>query len=122
MTLIELLYFVAMIAIGIFFGKAMYPIGGFWLATPGFIAGVLLIPFLTFAYDRYRRWAYLGDKPMPDCSCGSTEYVYENIEGKYPLVCQQCRAIYEKRRDQVFVFENGAKIPYKRLVKHQGWV
>src|ERR1051326_1348618 len=111
-----------MIAIGTCLAMALYPVGGIWLAVLGFIAGVLLIPSLFFAHNRYRRWAYLGDKWMPGCSCGNAEYKYEKIGKEYRYVCQQCGANYEKRGDAVSVFENGVKKPYKRLMKHQGWV
>lgn len=122
MNLIELLFFLAMLALGACLAKALYPVGGAWLAVPGFIAGVLLIPSLFFAYNRYRRWAYLGDKWMPDCSCGGSEYELEKFGEEYRWVCQQCRANYEKRGEEVSVFEGDVKRPYKRLMKHQGWV
>jgi hypothetical protein len=122
MNLFELLFFVVSIAIGICLARALYPIGGIWLSVPGFIAGALFIPSLFFAYLRYRRWAYLGDKWMPDCSCGSAEYKYERIEEQYRLICQQCGASYEKHGNKVSVIENGIRKPYKRLMKYQGWV
>ena len=122
MTLFDLIFFVTMILIGVGLAKVLYPIGGFWLGIPGFVAGVLLIPSMFFAYNRYRRWAYLGDKWMPDCSCGSAKYKVEKVGEEYHHVCQGCRTSYEKCRDQVSVFENGVKKPYKRLVKHQGWI
>ncbi len=101
MTLIEMLLFIAMIALGVCLAKALYPIGEFWLAVPGFIVGMLLIPSLFFVHHRYRRWAYLGDKLMPDCSCGGEEYKYEKTEEEYHLLCQRCRTRYEKRKDEV---------------------
>jgi hypothetical protein len=122
MTLIELLVPILMIALGACAAKALYPMGGLWLAIPGFLAGILLIPLIGFIHNRYRRWAYLGDKWMPECSCGSSEYKYERVGEEYHLLCQQCRKRYEKRREQVSVYEEGQKRPYKRLVKHQGWV
>jgi hypothetical protein len=122
MTLIELLVFILMITLGTSAAKALYPMGGFWLAVPGFIAGVFLIPSIGFIHNRYRRWAYLGDKWMPECSCGSSNYKYERVGDEYHLLCQQCKKRYEKRREQVLVYEDGQTRPYKRLVKHQGWI
>jgi hypothetical protein len=119
---IELLFFVAMTAIGTVSARALYQVGGTWLAIPGFLAGFALIPSMFLARGRYRRWAYRGDKWMPECSCGSSAFKYQKIGLDYHLLCQGCATRYEKRRGEVWVFENGAKKPYKRLVKHQGWI
>ncbi len=122
MNLIELLLFLAMIAIGGALAWVLYPVGGLWLAVPGFLVGLLLIPSIFFTYHCYRTWAYRRDHPMPDCSCGSREYKYEKVSEEYHLLCQRCKTRYERRHDEVSVFENGLMKPYKKLVKHQGWV
>ncbi len=103
MTLIELIIFIAMIATGTFLARAIYPIGGLWLAVPGFIAGVALIPSMFFAHDRYRRWIYRGDKWMPECSCGNSVFKYEKIGDEYHLLCRRCKTRYEKHRGEVWV-------------------
>jgi len=72
-TLIELIVLLAMISIGALLARALYPIGGLWLSILRFIAGVALIPSIFLAHNRYRRWAYRGDKWMPECSCGTFE-------------------------------------------------
>ncbi len=77
---------------------------------------------MAIAYVRYRRWIYLGDKEMPDCSCGSSDFRYHNVGADYYLLCQKCNTRYEKRRDSVWVFEGGERKPYKQLVRHRGWV
>lgn len=59
---------------------------------------------------------------MPECSCGNSAFKYEKVGEEYHLLCTGCRTRYEKRRDEVSVFENGVKKPYMRLVKHQGWI
>jgi hypothetical protein len=112
----------AMIALGALVGWAVYPLGWLWLAVPGFVLGVLVIPSILFAHQRYRKWAYVGDHYMPDCSCGSGEYFYEKVGEEFHLLCQGCKTRYEKRLDEVSVFENGEKRPYKKLEKHRGWV
>jgi hypothetical protein len=122
MTLIELLTLLLMLGIGVGAAHALFPVGGLPLAIPGFIAGVALIPLTAFAYDRYRKWAYLGDKWMPDCSCGSADFKYERVGAEHHLLCQRCRTRYEVRRGSAFVFDGSVKKPYKRLVKHQGWI
>jgi len=122
MTLIELFVFIVMISLGYNSAKLFYHIGGLWLAIPGFIAGVALIPFSLFLYDRYRKWAYRGDAWMPDCSCGSSKFKFEKVGTEYHLLCQGCRMRYQKRRNDVSIFENGVTRPYKRLVKYKGWI
>src|SRR5882724_1201611 len=42
-----------------------------------------------------------------ECSCGSSAFRYEKVGEKYHLLCQGCRTRYEKRREEVSVFENG---------------
>ena len=121
MTLIELTFFVVMILIGIGSSKIFYSLGGYWLGVPGFFFGVLIIPGIMFAHAKYRKWAYLGDKWMPDCKCGSAEFVYEMVAGRVQLFCKKCRTRYQKQKDQVFIFVNETRQPYAKLVKHQGW-
>jgi hypothetical protein len=121
-TLITMLIFILMTTIGYWCAKLLYPIGGEWLALAGAIGGFLGIPLCFAGHGMYRRWAYLGDKHMPDCSCGGTEFKVEKLEGDYYLLCQKCRRRYEKQNDRVMVYESGEKRLYKRLVKHQGWV
>ncbi len=122
MNTFELITFLLMIGLGIALANVLYSVSGFWLALLGFVAGALLIPAIIFAHGRYRKWAYMGDKWMPECRCGSATYKYEKLEGKFRLVCQHCRTSYEKRKGEVFVLENDLVIPYKRLVKHRGWI
>ena len=122
MTLIELLFFVVMISIGVTLAKWLYPVGGFWLAVPGFILGVLLIPALLLAHEKYRKWAYLGDKWMPPCTCGNEDYKVEKRNDDFYTVCQRCGAMYDKRKSQVFVVSDGQKKLHKTLVKHKGWI
>lgn len=120
-TLIELLFFLVMIALGFGLAKASYAVGGMWLAVPSFIIGVALIPFALFLHVRYRKWAYVGDKFLPPCRCGSDKLKYEKVGTEYHLLCQNCRTRYERQRDEVFVYDNGGRKPYKRLVKWKGW-
>ncbi len=123
MTLIELIVFIIMLSIGGFIAGVLKPIGGLWLAIPGFIAGVLLIPGLSFAYERYRKWAYCRDEFMPPCSCGSKEFKVEVIgEKEFHEVCQSCRRHYDRRRDEVHTFDGETRVPYMHLVKHKGWI
>jgi hypothetical protein len=123
MTLIELIIFIILLAIGGFSAWFLRPIGGWWLAIAGFIAGVMLIPGLFFAYDRYRVWAYSGDESMPPCSCGSKEFKVEFVgENEFHEVCQTCRRHYDKRKDKVYTFTEKNRVPYMRLVKHKGWI
>jgi hypothetical protein len=102
-------------------GRTLYP-HGMLLAILGFILGVSIIPAIFVGYFRYRRWAYCGDKSMPECSCGSSVFKHLKVGAEYHLLCQQCKTRYEQRRDEVWIFEDGVKKPYKRLVNHQGWV
>ena len=122
MTLIELVVFLLMLGIGGKVAAILLPIGGLWLAIAGFVAGTLFLPFLFFLHTEYRKWAYRGDKSMPDCSCGSSDYKYQMFGAEMRVVCQHCGAHYEKKRHEVSVFENDEKKPFKRLVKHQGWI
>jgi len=122
MTLIELIFFIVMIALGVWSATVLYPIGGLWLAIPGFAFGFLFIPGIWYGHAKYREWAYLGDKDMPDCLCGDAEFRYVKVGEESQLLCQQCRTRYERRRDQTWVYEGNEKKPYKRLVKHEGWV
>ena len=123
MTLIELIVFIIMLAIGGFVAGILRPVGGLWLAIPGFIAGVLLIPGLSVGYERYRKWAYRGDEWMPPCSCGSTEFEMVAVASKdYHTVCQSCRKHYDKHKDKVHAFEGEERVPYMHLVKHKGWI
>lgn len=122
MTLIELLVLLLMVAMGVVIARTLYPIAGMFLAIPGFIAGVMLIPAVIFGYVKYRRRTYCGDKPMPECACGSTAFRYEKIGNGNHLLCRGCRTRYQKRRNVVWVFEGGEKKLYKTLVKHRGWV
>jgi len=66
MNLIELIFFIVMIALGVFSVTVLYPIGGLWLAIPGFFFGFLLIPGMAYGYAKYREWANHGDKVTPD--------------------------------------------------------
>jgi hypothetical protein len=120
-TLIELLSFLVCVSIGAITSIAVYHIGGFWLAIPGFILGFLSIPFLAFSYNRYRKWVYLGDTWMPDCSCGSNKFKYEKIGDEYHLLCQECGAKYKRERHIIWIYENNEKRIYKRMVKFKGW-
>jgi hypothetical protein len=121
-TLIELIVFVAMIALGFLLGRAMYHLGGLWLGTAGFVVGVALVPSAFFVYLKCRHWAYRGDAVMPDCSCGGSAFRVQKVGDEYHLLCQQCKTRYEKNDSEVWVVENGVRRPYKRLVKWQGWV
>jgi hypothetical protein len=121
MSAIELLAFVAMIALGVLLGRAMYP-QGILPAILGFVVGVAIIPSIVKSYFTYRRWLYVGDKSMPDCLCGTSVFKYEKVGAEYHLLCQHCKTRYEKRLGDVWVFDGGEKKPYKRLVKHKGWV
>src|SRR5689334_11931854 len=111
-----------MIAIGTVAARALYPVGGLCLALPGFTAGFALIPSVFLAYRRYRGCAYLGDRLMPECLCGGSEFRYQEVGSEYHLLCQGCTRRYEKRRDEVWILENGVRKHYKKLVKHQGWI
>jgi hypothetical protein len=122
MTLIELIVFVVMISIGVTFSKCAYKVGGFWLAVPGFFLGCLLIPGSILGYERYRKWAYLGDKWMPPCSCGSEEYKPERRNDHFYTICRQCGAVYDKRKNQVFLVVDDQIKLYRTQVKHKGWV
>ena len=122
MNLVELLFVCAMFLIGGFLAAILYPRGGIWLAVPGFVFGVMLIPLAFRAYIHYRQWAYVGDKDMPNCLCGSDRYRYEQVGTEYHLLCQGCKTRYEKRRDRVFVFSGDSKHFYRRLVKYKGWI
>ena len=122
MTLIEATFFAVMCVLGWAAARLVHPIGGFWLSIPGFFAGFLLIPGLGYAYGRYRKWLYRGDADMPACSCGSTKFKYEKVGDEYHLLCQGCKTRYEKRPYEVSVYEGATKKPYKRLVRHQGWI
>ena len=122
MSLVELLIFMIMIALGLAGAKVAYPIGGLWLAVPGFVFGFLIIPAAMLAHERYREWAYLGDQWMPDCLCGLAEFKYEKVGEELHMLCRHCLRRFEKRGDQVFIYENDQMRPYKRLVKYQGWV
>lgn len=121
MTVIELITLMSMIFLGVFFSRLMYP-HGVVFAVIGFACGFGLIPGTWFAYLRYRRWIYVGDKWMPDCVCGSSEFRYERVGSELHLLCQKCKRRYQKRRDQVWVFNAAEKKPYKQLVKRKGWV
>lgn len=112
-----------MLAIGGWIAGVLYPIGGFWLAIPGFIAGVLLMPGISIAHERYRKWIYCGDDFMPPCSCGSTEFKVEVVgDNDFHEVCQSCHKHYDRCRDKVYVIEDETRQPFKHLVKHRGWV
>jgi hypothetical protein len=121
MTAIELIIFLTMIALGVLLGRAMYP-RGISLAIIGFVCGVALIPCITLAHERHRRWLYMGDEWMPDCVCGSSEFRYEKVDAEFHLLCQKCKRRYEKRGGDVWAFDGTAKQFHKRLVKHRGWV
>jgi hypothetical protein len=121
MSLIELLVFFAMIALGTLLARALYP-HGVLPAILGFVGGVALIPGTIKAYFEYRRWLYVGDQSMPDCLCGSSVFKYEKIGTEYRLLCQGCKTRYEQRRGEVWVFDGSEKRPYKRLVRHKGWI
>src|SRR5262249_41421203 len=103
MSLIELLVFLAMIALGVLLARTLYP-HGIRLAIFGFLGGVAFIPCIITAYFRYRRWLYVGDEDMPDCFCGNSTFRYEKVGAEYHLLCQQCRTRYEQRRGDVWVF------------------
>ena len=122
MTLIELLMFMVFIACGGLLAGALKPVGGLWLAIPGFIVGFLFLPGMGVAYNRYRVWAYCGDEFMPPCSCGSKEFKVE-VVGKngFHEVCQSCGKHYDKRKDKVYTFEGKERVQYMHLVKHKGW-
>jgi hypothetical protein len=55
MSAIELLVFLAMIALGVLLARALYP-HGVLPAMLGFLAGAAFIPCTTTAYFKYRRW------------------------------------------------------------------
>src|SRR2546430_1982562 len=101
MNIIEVVFFILMLGIGWLLAKAIYPIGGFWFAVGGFVVGFVTIPMILFAYGRYRRWAYRGDKFTPDCSCGSSEFKYKKVGREYHLLCQQCKTRCERRPDAI---------------------
>ena len=121
MSAIELLVFLVMIVLGVLLARTLYP-HGVLPAILGFVAGVAFIPITITAYFKYRRWPYVGDKNMPDCLCGNSTFRYEKVGAEYHLLCRQCKTRYEKRRGDVWVFDGGKKKPYKRLVKHKGWI
>ena len=122
MTLIELLMLIVFIACGGFLAGVLHPIGGLWLSIPGFVVGLLFLPGLGSAYNRYRVWAYCGDELMPPCSCGSKEFKVEVIgKNEFHEVCQSCGKHYDKRKDKCYTFNGDARIPYMHLVKHKGW-
>ena len=121
MSTIELLLLFAMIAFGVLLGRALYP-QGILPAILGFVGGFAIIPSIFKAYFEYRRWLYVGDKRLPDCLCGNSVFKVEKVGAEYHRVCQQCKTRYEKRRGEVWIFDGGEKKPYKRLVKHKGWV
>jgi hypothetical protein len=121
MTVIELFIFVAMIALGVLFARSMYP-HGILLAVIGFACGLAVIPAIWFAYLRYRRWLYVGDKWMPDCVCGSSAFKHERVGSELHLLCQKCERRYQKRRDYVWALNGEEKTRYKQLVKRKGWV
>ncbi len=121
MTLIELLFLAAMIALGVLFAKAMYPLG-ILPAVFGFALGVAIIPSLWLAYDRYKRWLYVGAKGMPDCTCGSSVFSYERVGTETHLLCQKCRVRYQKEGPLVWVFGGEERKLYSQLKKHRGWV
>ena len=121
MTLIELLVFVAEVALGVLLAKTLYSNAGLWGAVCGFLAGVAVIPSIIFVYLKYRRFAYPGHERMPVCTCGGS-LRYEKVGKERHLLCQQCKTRYERRRAEVWVFEDGVRRPYKRMVKWQGWI
>lgn len=126
MTLIELISFLVCISIGVATSRAGYHFGGLWLGIPGFILGFLVIPFLAFLYDKYRKWAYPGEGRMVDCSCGSHTFKIERYgygkKLKFCLICEKCGARYEKRRHKVWIYDNNEKRIYKQMVKFKGWM
>ena len=121
MSLIELLVLFAMFELGALLARALYP-HGVLFAILGFVGGSALIPCTIGAYSTYRRWLYVGDRRMPDCLCGNSNFRYEKVGAEYHLLCRQCKTRYEKRRGEAWVFDGGEKKPYKRLVKHKGWI
>jgi hypothetical protein len=111
-----------MVFLGALFSTLMYP-RGIVPAVIGFVCGFGLVPGIWFVRLKYRRWLYMGDKWMPDCVCGSSEFRYERAGADLRLLCQKCKRRYEKRRDLVWAFNAaGEKEDYKRLLKHKGWV
>jgi hypothetical protein len=105
-TLIELLALLAIIGLGIMCGRALYPYG-ILFAIFGFVGGAAIIPTIIVAHVRYRRWAYCGDKLMPECLCGGSAFAYRKVGTEYHLLCKECETRYEKCRSVVWVFENG---------------
>ena len=121
MNVFELLFFVAMIALGIGAATFVYPIGGWWLAIPGFVFAFLFLPGILFVEDRYRKRVYQG-KWMPDCLCGGVEFGYEDVGEEVHLLCRQCKTRYEKLRNQTWIYEGNEKRFHKRFVKRKGWI
>jgi hypothetical protein len=118
MTLIELIVFIVMLALGGVVARLLYPIGGLWTAIPGFVAGLVLIPGIGLVVELYTRWVYRGDYLFPPCVCGKADFIADGLNTR----CQTCGRVYDKRKDGVYVIEGEEKRPYMKLVKHQGWI
>jgi hypothetical protein len=123
MTLIELLYCMLAISLGVAFAAPFYNTGNFILSFVCLILGTLFLPGLAYAYHLYRKRAYLGDDWMPRCSSGGFDYKAQNDGKTFALVCQKCQQHYRKRRDKVFALnKNGEEKFFKKLEKCKGWI
>jgi hypothetical protein len=127
-TLIELLTFLSFIATGIWTSMVfnrlvgVHTVAGACAGLLGFVLGAAFLPFLGFSYGQYRKWAYFGDKFMPDCSCGNDQFKLERVDGRLIRVCPSCGARYAKQGDQVWMINGTEKQLYKSLVRFKGWI
>ncbi len=122
MTIFELGFFIMNLAIGSAIAAQLHPIGGYWISIPGFIGGVSLLPvFFTYVYPAWRRFAYCGDKPDPDCKCGNADYALDMKDMILYKTCRHCGRVFIKRYPRVWMIENGEVKPYRRLTLFKGW-
>jgi hypothetical protein len=124
MTLIELLTFIVLIAIGTFGACLMSQYLG-WMGYPlGFIISISLIIGVFALLNYFEQMWRIGKPAFPSCrsgKCTSDDYRYGN-EGE-EIVCRcKCGDRYEKvGRRFLFVREDGKRDSYKVWRPFDGW-
>ena len=119
MSAIELLLLFAMIALGCCWGEDCIR-KAFCQPYLG-LRGFAIIPSIFKAYLNTVDGCTWGQE-VAGLFVRNSVFKVEKVGAEYHLVCQQCKTRYEQRRGEVWIFDGGEKKPYKRLVKHKGWV